>query len=117
MTKVLVVSQNRCTGCGACEIICSFSKAGEFNPEKARIKVMKNEPAGAVCPLFCQQCSDPSCLRACPTEGAIVRDKKTEAVLIVDDVCTGCGTCMMACPYGAISLDLNTSTAIYRITG
>jgi Fe-S-cluster-containing dehydrogenase component len=108
MAKVLVVDQDKCTGCAACEIMCSFSKNGVFNPEYSTIKVMRDEPTGAVCPLFCQHCSEPACLRACPVEGAIVRDEQRGVVLIDDEVCTGCGTCMMACPYGAISVDLTT---------
>lgn len=42
----------------------------------------------------------------CPV-GAIRRDTKTEAVLIDRDACIGCRVCMIACPFGAITFDLD----------
>ena len=42
MDKILTVDIDKCTGCRVCELVCSMTKLGEFNPSKAHIKVMKN---------------------------------------------------------------------------
>lgn len=54
--------------------------------------------------IACNHCSDPACVKACPT-GA--HHKRTEDGLVVinTDKCIGCGNCAKACPYGAPELD------------
>jgi len=42
MEKVLIVDADKCTGCRVCELVCSMSKFGEYNPKKSYIKVMRN---------------------------------------------------------------------------
>ncbi len=48
----------------------------------------------------CKHCEVAGCLESCPT-GAIVRTE-TEAVYVQDDVCNGCGYCVVSCPFGVI---------------
>ena len=48
----------------------------------------------------CKHCETAGCLESCPT-GAIVRTE-TEAVFVQDDVCNGCGYCVVSCPFGVI---------------
>jgi ferredoxin len=36
--KIASVATN-CTGCGLCELACSFVKSGDFNPEQAYVVV------------------------------------------------------------------------------
>ena len=40
--KVLVVEQEKCTGCKICELICSMTKFGEYNPGKSHIRLIRN---------------------------------------------------------------------------
>ena len=49
---------------------------------------------------MCKHCEVAGCLEACPT-GAIVRTP-TGTVFVQDDVCNGCGYCVVACPFGVI---------------
>ena len=102
--KILVVDPEKCTGCRICELACSFAKNREFNPAVSRIKVLKVEAEGIACPIVCAHCEQPPCKVVCPVE-AIVRDEKTSAILIREDVCIGCRACLIVCPYGAISMD------------
>ena len=44
--------------------------------------------------------SDDPCLGACPT-GSIVRTE-VGSVLVQNDVCNGCGYCVVSCPFGVI---------------
>ncbi len=48
----------------------------------------------------CKHCEKAGCLEACPT-GAIVRTP-VGSVLVQDDVCNGCGYCVVTCPFGVV---------------
>src|SRR5437867_1377756 len=48
----------------------------------------------------CKHCEQAGCLESCPT-GAIVRTEN-QAVFVQDDVCNGCGYCVVSCPFGVI---------------
>jgi formate dehydrogenase iron-sulfur subunit len=48
----------------------------------------------------CKHCENAGCLEACPT-GSIVRTE-VGSVLVQDDVCNGCGYCVVSCPFGVI---------------
>jgi Fe-S-cluster-containing dehydrogenase component len=37
MRKMILIDIDKCTGCGVCELMCSFKHHDEFNPTKARI--------------------------------------------------------------------------------
>ena len=50
--------------------------------------------------LSCRHCSDPMCVKSC-ISGAL---SKNDGVVQIDqDKCIKCFTCMLVCPYGAIS--------------
>jgi anaerobic carbon-monoxide dehydrogenase iron sulfur subunit len=99
--RKLAVNIDRCTGCMACTLACSYVKSEVFSPPLAHIRVLKLEESGVDAPLVCQQCDEPRCIEACPID-AMVRDGSTGMVLVDEAVCDGCGVCMVACPYGAI---------------
>ena len=48
----------------------------------------------------CKHCEEAGCLEACPT-GSIVRTE-TGGVYVQNDVCNGCGYCVVSCPFGVI---------------
>jgi formate dehydrogenase iron-sulfur subunit len=48
----------------------------------------------------CKHCEHAGCLEACPT-GSIVRTE-VGSVLVQEDVCNGCGYCVVACPFGVV---------------
>ena len=48
----------------------------------------------------CKHCGEAGCLEACPT-GSIVRTE-VGSVLVQNDVCNGCGYCVVSCPFGVI---------------
>jgi Fe-S-cluster-containing hydrogenase component 2 len=102
--KLMIVNPLLCTGCLECELVCSINKTGIANPADSRIKITKSVEGDICLPITCQHCDPAPCGQICPTS-AISRDLHTDAILINQDRCIGCKMCMVACPFGAISVD------------
>lgn len=105
--SLLVIEPESCVRCGHCAWACAethgvprLERRGEF----VRTELVSEGKGSAQARLFlpnaCQHCVRPECLAACPT-GAISVGS-TGAVLIRDSLCTGCGACAKACPWGSI---------------
>lgn len=86
-----------CTGCRTCELICALSHDKVINPRKARNVVKTDIQLGDVTEvMYCKQCDDPKCLKAC-NAGALYVDEETGARVIDQEKCTGCRKCQEAC--------------------
>jgi anaerobic carbon-monoxide dehydrogenase iron sulfur subunit len=109
--KTLNIHPEKCNGCGDCETACSLKHAGIKYPGRSSIRVIK-EPGddSFFLPTTCNQCEDPPCLAACPTE-AIVRDPQLNRVIIEHDKCVGCQMCVSACPLGNMGFAKNRGKA------
>lgn len=103
MEKRIALDPARCVGCHACELICSLVHDNECNLILSRIGVVKTNGGGTNenIPMVCQQCTHPICADVCIT-GAISINKETGVVLIKEDMCVGCKTCIVACPLGGV---------------
>lgn len=91
----------QCTGCRMCEIWCSLKKEGVVNPKKSRIRVTLIGLPEIPVPVTCQQCNSAPCARVC-VSNAIEKNETTGALIVDKSLCTGCGDCVEACPFGAI---------------
>ncbi|MDO9535455.1 MAG: 4Fe-4S dicluster domain-containing protein [Bacillota bacterium] len=109
--KILSINAELCTGCRACELVCSLSKYDACNPRKSAISIMKVEAYGIDLPVVCQHCDSPLCRDVCPVN-ALTRNTDTGAINLLSDVCIGCRACTLVCPYGAIKLDPDTGKTI-----
>lgn len=87
---------SNCSGCRRCEIVCSLFHENHIWPEASRIRVFMLVP-GLEFPHFCAQCQQYPCVESCPTK-ALSIDRKTAAVSVDKEKCTGCGQCITACP-------------------
>jgi len=105
MAKMIIVDQERCTGCRLCELVCAVSHTGVSNPARSRINVIKWESAGFYLPMLCQQCETAACMAVCPKD-ALSRDEALGRVVINYDLCIGCKMCVMACPFGGMGIDI-----------
>ena len=110
--KVLVVDQQKCTGCRQCELVCSVYHTGSSNPSRSRIKVFKWEHAGIYLPMICNHCEKAYCLEVCPTKACHREPELNNRVVIDKDLCIGCKTCIMACPFSHPFFDIKEQVTV-----
>ncbi len=101
MTAALRIIPDRCTGCIQCELACSWSKTGAFQPSASLIRVHIFDEEAAYAPYTCLQCDEAWCMTVCPTN-AIVQDAADGTKRIVQSLCIGCHLCTLACPFGTV---------------
>lgn len=116
--KRIFVRWDRCTGCKTCQIACmvEHSAAKElfgamFETPHPRTRLYIEAVNGGQVPVLCRHCDDAPCLNAC-IAGALYRDETSGAVRSNLDRCIGCWTCVMVCPYGAVTRQLETQRAL-----
>ncbi|EJW11352.1 putative oxidoreductase iron-sulfur subunit [Rhodovulum sp. PH10] len=97
---------SRCTGCRACVVACQDQNDLEGDDLAAFRHVTTIERGTfpdvriAHVSLACQHCGDAPCIAVCPTR-AIVRRGAEGAVLVDENLCIGCHSCALVCPFGA----------------
>jgi len=99
----IVCDPVRCVGCGDCELSCSMTKQGAFNPLLSRIRNVRIEPI-ITFSVSCRMCADAPCVLSCP-RNALTQDPEKGIILVDTDLCDGCGWCIEACDFGAILLN------------
>jgi len=114
---------SRCIGCRRCVYACVDENNQSREPQIHWISVLQfkkgdkwvndlegsnkyynpatvPEPGYFYMPVQCQQCENPPCVKACPTQ-ATWKDEEDGIVVVDYNWCIGCRYCMAACPYGA----------------
>ncbi len=95
-----VVDLRKCDGCEACTVACQ--KTHYLGPDQKWIKVYRlTDTTGHpyAMPRLCQHCENAPCVKVCPTAATF---RNAEGVVLIDqNNCIGCRTCMAACPYEA----------------
>lgn len=97
LEKRIVLNLDRCISCRSCSAACYYGHCG-----------MPNVAFGVIqegtLPLICRQCEEPACVDACPVDAL---KKEPNGVTVRSRMlCTGCMSCVYACPFGAISQEL-----------
>jgi TPP-dependent indolepyruvate ferredoxin oxidoreductase alpha subunit len=100
----------KCVGCDICEYACSFEKEKVFNPLKSRIRSVRIGQTFNTA-VTCRTCKDAPCVTSCPKK-ALSQSNETGIVTLDEDKCNGCGWCIEACEYGAVTLHPNKRKVI-----
>ena len=95
---MMIFDLRSCDGCKVCTAACQY--AHDLPKETEWLKVYSTVGADgqtSYLPKPCMMCEDPPCEAVCPVGATFRTDEGL--VLIDQDVCIGCRTCMAACPY------------------
>jgi carbon-monoxide dehydrogenase iron sulfur subunit len=113
----IYVNLDRCMGCKSCEIGCAV----QHSEGKTLFAAMLERPLpmkrlfveaaeSAKMPVICRHCEDAPCLKAC-ISGCLYRDDNGY-VRRHKERCIGCWTCLMVCPFGVVTRDVNKHIAV-----
>lgn len=102
MSQGYYFDMTRCVGCRACQLACKdknrldvgiiFRNAKTYSVGKYPDTKVYSYSAS------CNHCGTPACMAVCPT-GSIFRSD--DGMVIIDqNLCIACGSCIQACPYG-----------------
>ena len=110
--KRVYVNEKWCLGCHLCEYYCAFAavNSGGGSNERDMARVLKDikinprihieEKDGISFAVSCRHCNEPLCVKGCITGAMTI----TEGVISINrDKCVSCYTCILSCPYGAVS--------------
>lgn len=132
-----VIDINKCIGWGGCVRACEIENdvpPGQFrtwieryivtdaggvfveSPDGGKngfVEAPKNVRDSAMrsyfVPKMCNHCENPPCTKVCPVGATF---KSPEGFVLVDeDYCIACGSCVQACPYGSRFINHKTHTA------
>ncbi len=103
MSKMLMVTPGRCIGCRTCEVACAFRHAEAGVPGRSRVQV-RTLAKDVWVPILCLQCDDAACVQACPVS-ALWRNAETGAIEVQEDRCVRCNVCVVACPFGNMTVE------------
>ncbi len=110
------VDTTKCSGCKTCQLSCKDEKDLSIGPKFRRVYEYTGgswvQSSGAwyhdvfsyYLSIACNHCLQPTCVKGCPT-GAMHKRPQDGLVVVNAEICIGCRTCEMRCPYGAPQFD------------
>ncbi len=123
------VDEEKCIGCGLCSLVCSLVHGGLTSggsigqvasvllasvlpPARVTIRRVEAEGGSGAAGDFaaggfridiCRHCEEPLCAAGC-VSGAFRLDMELGIVELDRSRCVGCWTCVLECPFGAVSM-------------
>jgi carbon-monoxide dehydrogenase iron sulfur subunit len=109
MKRKIFFHPERCMLCQSCVLACEMDSLGVSDPQEIpshktphrRLRVTFSH--GTPWIWKCQHCVSAPCVEACVT-GSLVKEEG-RGIIHHPDTCIGCGSCILACPYEALSYD------------
>ncbi len=109
------VNHESCWGCLACEVACKQENRAPYGIKLISVsedgpRMKDGDPYFVFKVNMCEHCDDPPCEKVCPEEAIT---KRQDGVVVMDsDSCSGCESCVDACPYEAIVFDVDRKIAL-----
>ena len=108
-----IIDNRKCIGCHACTTACKSEHDVPVGVNRTYVKQVEKGVFPDTRRIFsvmrCNHCTDAPCVTICPVEALYTRD---DGIVDFDNNrCIGCKSCMQACPYDALYIDPDTSTA------
>ena len=136
MDKAILYDSTLCTACRACQVACkqwnendegegektvnrgSYENPPDLSPQTwLKMEFREYDTVGGVRWLFsrraCMHCTDAACVKVCPT-GALFHHE-LGFVSYNKDICSGCGYCVEACPFGVPRSTRNLLTGVAKM--
>ena len=130
-----LIDISKCIGCKACQVACMewndlrdtvgknvgvYDNPADLTDQSwtvmrfAEVEVTPGRLEWLIRKDGCMHCADPGCLKACPAPGAIIQ-YSNGIVDFHEEHCTGCGYCIMGCPFNIPRLSKKDGKA-YKCT-
>ena len=108
-----VIDHRKCIGCHACTVACKEENQVPLGTFRTWVKYVEKgtfpQTRRYFAVLRCNHCDNAPCVSICPT---VALYRRPDGIVDLDGArCIGCKSCMQACPYDALYIDPNTSTA------
>jgi len=108
-----VIDNRRCIGCHACTVACKAEHDDPIGVNKTWVKYIEKGEFPNTSRNFsvmrCNHCDDSPCTDVCPVTALFERE---DGIVDFDtERCIGCKACLQGCPYDALYIDPETSTA------
>ena len=113
MNYGFVIDNRKCIGCHACTVACKAEHDDPIGVNKTWVKYIEKGKFPNTNRNFsvmrCNHCDDSPCTDVCPVTALWERE---DGIVDFDtERCIGCKACMQGCPYDALYIDPETSTA------
>jgi len=102
MEQKLIIDLAKCKTQELSGVRCSYNNHPENKGFDALLEMIRFA-------LICRRCDGAPCIRACPRkalEKIDIKNNDTGILKRANMLCTGCGTCAIACPFGTIYPEL-----------
>ena len=107
----MLIDLDRCTGCHSCSVSCKTENEVPLGNFRMRVRYLEQPDNKQItfAPLICMHCVDAPCMKACPSKA--IKKGDDGRILIDESRCDLEKECVEACPYGAISINVEKEVA------